>query len=80
MYKRKGFLVSRQEYAAMMALNAAMRLFPFCVQSSVRTGVEYRNWEQGIAHAALLIVYETGLCPSKARSLALSVLQKPWFD
>jgi len=80
MYRCKGFWVSVQERAAMQALNTAARLFPFSAQSAARNGVESRNLEQGIAHAALLIVYETGLRPSQARSLAVSVLQKPWFD
>jgi len=80
MYKCKGFIVSEQERAAFMALHAACALFPFHKRKGVRTGADVRDWEQGIQHAALLIVFETGLCPSQARSLALSVLQKPWFD
>jgi len=80
MYKCKGFLVSEQERAAYLALQAACSLFPFHARKGVRTGADIRDWEQGIQYAALLIVYETGLRPSNARALALSVLQKPWFD
>jgi len=80
MYRSKGFYLNKAERAAYFALQAAAILFPFRANCAPRTGADLKAWEQGISHAALLIVFETGLCPSQARALAMSVLQKPWFD